>query len=114
MQQVGAFQHQLALAYTSEDDGTRTRNLRIDSPDENITNRHENQSFSHASGPKCTAGRTESVDLSALLLQLAALTPQQRAAIATLLSPALLPSPALPRPDDACPLDRQQSEGGTE
>ena len=98
------------------------------SPEGESHNVNNANTLRSASMPNCTAGRTESVnvhpsspspDLAALLIQLASLPAHQRAAIAALLAPSPSPlpvpipmtSPALPRPDDACPLDRQLGEG---
>ena len=55
-------------------------------------------------------------DFAALLAQLAALPPDQRAALAALLDPppvaVLTPAPVRPALDDSCPLDGGK-EGGT-
>jgi hypothetical protein len=71
-----------------------------------------------ADAPPSSAGRSEPAnsapDLAAMLAALAALTPEQRAALVALLSVPPSPRPtAPPMPDDSLPWEKRGAKGET-
>jgi len=102
--QPDAVLHQVASGDRSEDDGTRTRNHRIDSPLKPRCKPNPHKAVTPSADSGCSAGCSDQqseggipdADLAALVAALAALTPDQRAALAALLS-ATAPSKPYPR-----------------
>jgi hypothetical protein len=91
MQGAGASQHRPASTCTSEGDGTRTRNHRIDSPAASGKKTLENKAKTSESSSSYTAPYTDSPELADILGRWDTLPPNVRAAILALAGPGETP-----------------------